>query len=74
MAVRGEPHATGSLLSVPKIDTGESVEGEGVRRSAGDDAMVAAGNLFSPSRLQIKPETGSNCLGRMTTGVVGAGI
>lgn len=40
--------------------------------------MAAPGNLFSPSRLQIKPGTGSNCLGRMITehfgSAIGAGL
>jgi hypothetical protein len=35
------------------------------------DARNVAENLFSPSRLRIKPETGSSCLGRMTAGAVG---
>ena len=33
-------------------------------------------NLFSPSRLEIKPRQtrGTNCLGRMTAGAIGAGL
>jgi hypothetical protein len=38
------------------------------------DARSAAENLFSPPRLEIKRETLTNCLGRMTAGAVGAGV
>ena len=59
--------ATGYVAALPEGSTGESVEGEGVtpkRRRAAHWALPE--NLISPPRLQIKPETGSNCLGRMT--------
>jgi hypothetical protein len=36
--------------------------------------IAPPGDLFSPSRLEIKPGTGTNCLGRMTAETVGPGL
>jgi hypothetical protein len=36
--------------------------------------VAPAGISLSPSRLEIKPETGTNCLGRMTIEMVEAGL
>src|SRR5690606_23694899 len=43
-----------ATLSVLPGQGGRVRDGEGGRRSAEDDARSAAGNLFSPSRLEIK--------------------